>query len=90
MKKIILSLLILAAGCAYAGQQKAYIEACLKDPICYEEALAKSKEVKQKATDLTSLSPVPAASPVVGSIAGYLALIIFLRMGGKKKVTPSG
>ena len=84
MKKLILTALILLAGCAWAGQQKAYIEACLNDPVCYDEAMRKSKDVKQKASDMAALSPVPASGPIVGSVAGYLALVVFMNLGGKK------
>ena len=85
-----LFLIFLVIGCATVAREKAYIQACLEDPVCYEEAYKKAEGVKDKAEDLAALSPVPAASPIAGSIAGYLALIIFLRMGGKKKVVNNG
>lgn len=81
-----LFLIFLVIGCATVAREKAYIQACLEDPICYEEAYQKAKDVKTKTEEIAGLSPVPASGPIAGSIAGYLALIILLRMGGKKKV----
>lgn len=84
LKWLVLAL-ILFSGCALLKREAGYVSLCLNDPVCYQAAYEKAKTTGALTTSLLSLSPAGGFSIVLGSVASYLGLLIFLRMGGKKK-----
>lgn len=94
MRRLALVALILAlSGCAFFKGKAADINACWSDPACKAAAIEKSESAKDTAETIAGLSPVPAAGPIVGSIAGYSALVLALLAGGavlnkKKEESP--
>lgn len=86
MRKLIVlaSLLVAITGCAWIKEQVGYIQWCKGDEICWTESISKAKSAGEKAGDIASLSPVPAASNIAKSVVGYASLVFFLIQGGRK------
>ena len=84
MKTLFLLGFLALAGCAWMKEQGANINACQEDPACWSAAVTEAGTVRDKAKDLADLSPIPGTRNVVGSVAGYAALVFFLAAFGAK------
>lgn len=75
MRKL-LTILLIFGGCAWGAKQVDYATACNADPTCLADAKSKASLVQTVAT---------VAYPPIGGVAGGVALIFLLWLGGKKK-----
>ena len=78
-KTLLVSFLVLFAGCAFIGQQKSAYDACKADKACVDQITTISNTVAGVASTITAVIPNPAiaaASPLVGKASGVLAGII--------------
>ena len=91
---LLISFLLLFAGCAFVKAQKANWEACQSDPVCVEQAKAWQDRTETASVIVASAVPVPGAA-AAPKVIGYIALGLAMLIGGhainkKKKEAPVG